>query len=165
MAKSSITKKLQGIPLDKIEAYLERQKKYAKQQSQKLLKQRERLLASLESVDAQLAILGIKSGAKAKRTVGRPKKAAIKGRRRKRAEAGKLDKAILTVLQSEKKPLRLKDIVDQILSRDLYKKSKYIGNQVYLKIKNMAQVKKVGRGTYALKKSSPKPARKRKTSK
>jgi hypothetical protein len=149
---------------------LEALRRLVETKASELMARRDQLAAELESIEADLAVSG---GAPAKRGPGRPRKArrgpgrprkargpgrpagARKGKRRGRKPGPKgqseLHNKIRSVLGGASEPLRVADIAKKVLAAGYKTKSKVFHLIIGQRLAEMKDVKKPGRGLYAMK--------------
>jgi hypothetical protein len=132
---------VETMPIDQLEAVLDRRKREALQQERRELADR------LAEVERELAELG---AAPAKR--GRKKKAAKKkGRGRKGPRGGAtLGNKLAQILGGAGGPMKLVDIVQAVEKSDYSSKSKYLRSMINQTLSKDSRFKKVRRGTYKL---------------
>jgi hypothetical protein len=138
-----------------------------------LAARRDELAAELSEVEAELAAAGGgvvtrrgpgrppgKRGpgrprGSGNRGPGRPKGSGKRGRKPGRPKGAKgqseLHNAIRTVLKSSSEPMKLGDIADKVKSNGYKTASKNFGVILGLRLSEMADVKRVGRGVYTMK--------------
>jgi hypothetical protein len=110
-----------------------------------LAAQQTQLASQVEALDQLLATLG--------GTVPKPRgQRALKGRRtgggRERARPGSLRSFVAQVLRAARKPLRRTEIAAAVLKAGYKTRNKTLGKSVGVMLRNMAGVKKMGRGVY-----------------
>jgi hypothetical protein len=132
-------------------------------QISKLAARRDAVAAELAAVEGELAAAG-GGGMPAKRGPGRPPKAAKMGRgpgrpkgsgkRRGRKPGAKgqsdLHNAIRSALKSAGEPMKLADLAKKVVSGGYKTKSSHFPMIVGMRLTEMKDVKKAGRGLYAM---------------
>jgi len=107
---------------------------------------REELAAELAAIDADLGTAGV--AAPVRRGSGRPK--GKRGPGRPKGQSG-LHNAIRAALNGSSEPVKLADLAAKVKAGGYKTTSKHFPMIVGFRLKEMADVKKAGRGLYALK--------------
>ena len=136
-----------GLSIPALEAALTR----VKQRLKRKKAQRARLVRKIAKLDKETQAL---EGAR----IGAPKKGRKRKRGRRAARGGNLGELIPRVLARASRPLGMKEIADGVVALGYKSSSKKFVNVVAQYVYNSADIRRVSRGRYALKKTAGKKA-------